>query len=298
MYQRHVPRRQTHVETDRTPSRRLKIFGSVALGIAAVIFLASFFAFSGDTYQVVHQPLAAPPPIPPGAPGKETVARPGCELSNGHQVCNNADGSQILSFYKMTGGQIGDAITDYDPIGRRQVFRAFIIGYDPNLPDPSYRTAAQNLGQEDMTMNSRIPRNDLPAPHPAVAAYLISLQSRGVDLPRMFGGMISEPICDPLTRECVQWAEKAKFKFREEAQSPTQVSLAELGQLRVPSLPAPQQPQPVVQTLSVIWYTNARLIVGYFIALVFLIVGIVFFRMAGTMATQETSNTSRPGRLR
>jgi hypothetical protein len=139
-----------------------------------------------------------------------------------------------------------------------------------------------------MMSQGRVPRTDLPAPHAAVSMYVLELQERNVDLTRVFGPMISEPVCEQLTASCVQWSVKSKFLFPQGARSTTQVQLAPLGQNRMP------QHEPIVVQKPVPWQSNTRLVLGYILALVFIALGMLALLAARNLPSAQPPLTTPP----
>lgn len=261
-----------------TPNKRLRIVGFALLATGALIALWSVFSYGGATEPEII------PPRPVDAPGPYTIALPRCELNNGYQICRAPDGAEVLYLYKMSQGVLGKALTAYDLATRRQYFTNAVVWFDPAGLNADWQTQMVNLGEEDMKASGRVPRTDPPAPHPVVNAYLLELQDRGVDLLRVFGPMVSDPVCDKITSFCVQWSSKTKFLFPQDARATTQVSLAPLGQNRLPVS------EPTVIHRPIAWHNNFRLIIGMLLAIGAELGGLVFWRIANYYDTIATND--------
>lgn len=143
---------------------------------------------------------------------------------NGWNVANH-ENARIQDTYLSYRRFLGEPITGFD--GQCQSFRLGRLCYAPGNP-PDWRIELANLGADELEVEGYTAKPGATL-HPAVRDYRLSQLELGVDLGRVFGRVISDPICDKRTRTCKQFTDKALFLFDEQAVSGDQVQRAPLG---------------------------------------------------------------------
>lgn len=180
-------------------------------------------------------------PIPSG----NEAPRPGCVFDNSYNVCSygTADFRQV---YQQHRELLGTPISAVDA-SQCQTFVMAKLCYDPGAP-PGWEVQLANLGLDDLTRNGFLPQPGSEQ-HPAVRDFLAGQQQAGVDIVRVYGRVLSPPICDAISATCRQFMDKTVLVFDKQAVSGVQVQRLPLG---LQSLPAPVptataivQPQPV-----------------------------------------------------
>jgi hypothetical protein len=166
----------------------------------------------------------------PEAP-KEAVAAPlgrdnpvpGALMSNGF-IVGKADEPKFRAFYERYQAWLGEAITTFD--GREQTFRFGRLTYNPSNK-AGWEIELANVGMFDLQQAGLQP---VPGslPHPLVRDWLIAQQEAGVDVVRLIGRIISDPIC--VRRVCSQWTDKQRLTWAQNETAIDRVYRAPLGQ--------------------------------------------------------------------
>jgi hypothetical protein len=165
------------------------------------------------------------------------VPREGCIHENGWLICDYGE-ANLREVYLKHRDLIGDPISSFD--SRCQTFTFTRLCYDRGKPD-GWKVEFDNLGLRDLRANGFTPQPGA-APHPAVRDWLQWQVDLGLDVQRVIGPLISQPICDRSTELCYQVADKAKFVFRQDATSGTEVQRVPLGLQLPAAIPAALQP--------------------------------------------------------
>jgi hypothetical protein len=173
-------------------------------------------------------PRETPPPAPvyaqvPDYAGTEE-RQDDAYFENGWNV-SNVGAIRLKDFFFRFQPFLNDPVGGFD--GRSQAFRFGRLTFNPANP-PDWQIELDNLGQQDMQIEGYTPQPGR-SPHPAVRDWLIGQLEAGLDVVRLVGRFISDPVCDKKTRRCRQWTEKQRFEFEEDAVTADQVRRAPLG---------------------------------------------------------------------
>lgn len=237
--------------------QRLQL-ASAALAVLALLFLVGGYLIYGGRTE---------PRDMSEVPGPAKSASSGCQLQNGFQVCDIPEGPQILSFWTQAQGVLGKPLSDYDPASHRQIFLNGVLGYNP-ADKEGWQVQPERLGAQDRSNSGNVPEDRLAPAAPPVGAYLSDLDRRGVDISRVFGGIISRSWCDRGT--CYQWAERMRFEFPEGSSARDSVRLTPFGKVEASRY---------VQQSVPLW-RNGQLIVCWTIAFLLAFGSFVFFRLS------------------
>lgn len=148
----------------------------------------------------------------------------GAFYANGWNVANIGN-ARIMDAYLRYQSLLAEPISAFD--GRCQNFRLGRLCFEPGNP-PDWQVQFDNLGLDDLHVEGRTEKVDA-APHPAVRDWVMTQMEAGVDVLRVVGRFLSDPVCDPRTGECRQWTDKQLFLFPKDALTADQVHRAPLG---------------------------------------------------------------------
>jgi len=190
----------------------------VSRGFFAVLLIAVAAGLVGWTYVRASD---RPSELLIDTAGREEPAE-GALLENGWRIEDRGE-ANLKEVYLRNQGFLGEPVTGFD--GATQTFRLGRLGYQPNNP-PDWKIEFANLGWLDMQTSGLTP-NPGRTPHPALRDWLQAQLEVGLDLPRVVGRIISEPVCEG--GSCRQWTDKQRFQFPREALTADQVQRAPLG---------------------------------------------------------------------
>jgi hypothetical protein len=188
----------------------------VRVGIAVTSFAAGlwlvYLALSG-TRAAVAEPL--------NTSGHEAPIT-GALFSNGWNVAD-ISGVGFRAFYERWRDLFGEPTTGFD--GLQQCFTFACLRVNPANP-PDWRIEIVNAGQQAMLAEGWTPTPGR-TPHRAVRDWVLHQLELGVDVPRLVGRFISEPVCQK--KLCRQFSEKQLFVFGEDATSFDEVRREPVG---------------------------------------------------------------------
>jgi hypothetical protein len=160
----------------------------------------------------------------PTTTGTQSPAE-GCLFENGWNVCDFGE-ADVKDVYLRYRGFLGEPISGFD--ARCQTFRFGRLCYTAgNASD--WKVELANLGYQDMLAQGYTPQPG-SSPDPALRDWLITQMEAGVDITRLVGRVISEPVCERASQgECRQWTDKGLFVFPRGASAERQIQRAPLG---------------------------------------------------------------------
>lgn len=152
----------------------------------------------------------------------------GAWFENGYNVPNIGP-IRFREFYERHREFLGEPVGPFT--GTAQPFRYAALTFTGSNP-PDWQVQLNNAGELDLLLAGYLPKPS-SSPHPAVRDYLLALLERGIEVPRLIGPIISEPICTAPRvgglKSCVQWTMKARFEFAESALTGHEVQRMPIG---------------------------------------------------------------------
>lgn len=193
------------------------------MGRTLILTLTLFLAAAALVVFALSQPAADADTAMPADPwlGDE-APQPSCLHDHGWNICNFGEAT-IKDTYLRYKTYLGRPVGSFD--SRCQTFELGRLCFNAANPD-DWQVEVDNLGLTDLTSQGYVPRPGA-SPHPAVRDWLLSLTEVGVDAWRVVGRILSGPVCED--DQCIQWADKTRFSFPEEAVSAAEVQRDPLG---------------------------------------------------------------------